>query len=228
MNRTLWLYEMSRVGWGARLASPLALAAIISFALLAVFFGRAEQVNRLLSASVDVLPLVGALYAASIVTDGHALELQLTMPMPYRLTLARRLILALGWISVVALASTLALRAAGRFVFAISPLADQLIWFAPLLWLTGFGALLSVAFQSGAVGSSIVGVVWVIESAFSDFFASTAWAQPIWFSDRFQVEPADWWFAHRVLLLAFVLIFFALAFWLLGDAERLLKGASNS
>lgn len=227
MNRMLWRYEGRHGGWGALLAPPLALTAILFFALLAILFGRADQVNRILSASIDVLPLVGAIFAASIATNDPALELQLTMPISYRSTLARRLVLALSWTSIVALVSTIALDAIGRFDFAISPLANQLSWLTPLLWLTGLGALLSIAFQSSAVGGGIVAVLWVFEAAFSDFFASNAWAQPIWFLDRFQVEPADWWFAHRACLLASAAIYFALAFWLLNDAERLLKGASN-
>jgi hypothetical protein len=227
MNRMLWRYEGRHIGWGALLAPPLALAAILLFARLANFLGRPDQVNRILSASVDVLPLVGAIFAASIATNDPALELQLTMPISYRSTLARRLILALGWTSLVALISTLALDASGRFVFAISPLPNQLIWLTPLLWLTGFGALLGVAFQSSAVGGGIVAVLWVFESAFGAFFASNAWAQPIWFLDRFQVEPAEWWFAQGALLLASAALFFALTFWLLRDSERLLKGASS-
>ncbi len=149
MNHELWRYELRRIGWLALVGPPLALMGIGLLALVANQLGHADQVARILTTSLDVLPLVGGVAAATAVSADEALELQLSLPTTFRTTIIRRLALSLGWTGLLAFASTLALSVNGSLRGANSLLGDQLTWLAPLLWLVGVATALSLGLRVG-------------------------------------------------------------------------------
>lgn len=224
MSWSLWRYELRRLGRGVLLGPLLALAALGLLAALAMRAGLGQQIDRILSEALDVLPVIGGLAAAGIVVDDPALELQLSLPTTFRLTMLRRLALALGWTSLIGLTCAVTLAASGRLAWPISPLEDQLIWLAPLLWLAGLGAALSLALGATAAGSSLVGMVWVLELAMGAGLAQVPALRPVLLFLRYDPAIATDWLANRLTLLALAAVGLGSAAWLLGRPERLLRG----
>jgi len=222
----LWRYELRRLGRSALLGPLLALAALSLFAALAARAGIGPQTDRILSELLDVLPVIGGLGAASIVVSDPALELQLSLPTPFRQTVLRRLALALGWMGLLGLGCTLALAASGRLVWPVPPLANQLLWLAPLLWLAGLGAALSLAMGTAAAGTSLVGLVWVLELALGNSLAQVAVLRPVLLFLRFDPARGADWMVNRLTLLALAVIWLGWVVWLLGRPEQLLRGES--
>ncbi|PZR99332.1 MAG: hypothetical protein DLM69_07465 [Candidatus Chloroheliales bacterium] len=224
MNHELWRYELRRIGWLALVGPPLALMGIGLLALVANQLGHADQVARILTTSLDVLPLVGGVAAATAVSADEALELQLSLPTTFRTTIIRRLALSLGWTGLLAFASTLALSVNGSLRGANSLLGDQLTWLAPLLWLVGVATALSLGLRAAVVGSGLIAVLWVVEQVLKDLFAAIPWLEPLWLFERWQPQQAMQWGFNRFVLLASAAALLGLAYWLLGRPERLLKG----
>ena len=224
MNWSLWRYELRRLGRAALLGPLLAVAALAGLAALATWTGMGGQADRILSEVLDVLPVIGGIGAASIVTGDPALELQLSLPTVFRLTMLRRLALALGWTSLLGLGCALWLAASGRLTWPISPFGDQLIWMAPMLWLAGLGEALSLAMGAAAPGSSLVGMVWVLELALGTSLAELPALRPVLLFLRFDPAHAADWTVNRLTLLALAALGLGLAAWLLGRPEWLLRG----
>jgi hypothetical protein len=218
MNRELWAYELGRIGWPALVGPPLALLAMTSLGALAAATGNAPQVNRILSASLDVLPLVAGIAAANAVSGDAAIELQLSLPTPFRLTVLRRLALAVGW--------TATLGVTHRLVWPTSLAAGQLIWLVRVAWMTGLGAVLTLGLRGVAIGSGLAGVVWVVEASLSSFFESSPERAGLWLFLRFTPDQSTAWYWNRLELAAFAVALVALACWLLGHTERLLHHES--
>jgi hypothetical protein len=221
MRLSIWRYELTRLGWPALLGVPLAMLAIGVLAMLTQFAGIPRQVNAILSNVLDVLPVVAGIGAAGAVRVDNALELQLSLPTPYRTTACRRLALTLVWTALLTLAASSWLALSNRLIWPISFPADQLIWLPPLLWLAAAGATLTLGLRAFAIGSGLVAVLWVLERSFSDLFAAPP-LQTVWLFLRYvSVSPAAWYLNRGVLLLT-AAVLFLVAFWLLGRTERLL------
>lgn len=226
MRLSIWRYELTRLGWPALAGAPLALAALGLLAFLAQTFGNPHQVNNILSECLDVLPVVAGIAAASAVRVDSAFELQLSLPTSFRTTALRRLVLAVGWTILLSLIVGVWLVVSNRLIWPVTPLADQLIWLAPLLWMAAAGAAITLGLRAFAVGSGIVAVLWVLERLFSDIFMSARWLQTLWLFLRYAYVPPAVWYANRVAVLLFAGLLFALTFWFSGRTERLLGSES--
>jgi len=224
MSWDLWRYELRRLGRSAFWGPLIALAALVLFSVLAGWTGMGRQVNAILSAGLDVLPMIGGIGAASIVAGDPAVELHLTLPAEFRATMSRRLLLALGWISLLGLGFTDALAASNRLVWPVSPLGNELIWMAPMLRLAGAGATLSLVNGTAAAGSSLVGMIWVLQLAFDRSLAQVPALRPVLLFIRFDAAtPADWT-ENRLTLLGLSVVLLGFTVWLLGRSETLLRG----
>jgi len=162
MDVVRWRYEVRLCGWRTVLGPLLALAALAVFAVL-ISFSAAREVNPILSFGLDLLPLVAGIAAASAVSGDGLVELQLSLPTSFRLTVVRRLVVALGWPILLTLIGTLGLSLTQRLVWPVAatgytPL-DVLIWLPPLLWLAGCGAAVTLGLRNIAAATGAVGLV---------------------------------------------------------------------
>ncbi len=226
MSLDIWRHELRRTGWQALVGPPLGLLAVALLAFLTEHFGNAKQVDRVLSASLDLLPLVAGLATAGVIVGDDVLELQLSLPVPFRATILRRVALELAWMAGLALTVTIALAASGRLVWPLGLPADQLIWLAPLLWLAGLAAAVTLGLRAAAASSALIGALWVAEQSFSDFFAGTPWLQAIWLFLRPTANAPTSWLWNRAILVGLTLVLGGLAIRWLGQGERLLGGES--
>ena len=203
----LWRYELRVLGPVLFLVPVLVLAGLGSLAglldLRAVNHGFVAQ---LLTASLEAcLPLAAGVVVASVCARDPALEVLLALPVSYRRTAFRRLALLLGWTGLIALVGTLVLQTV--FPWALPPpgAVAQLIWLGPALCCAGVGALLALLLRSGAASGAVLGMVWVAQLAFHDYFAFTGWTQP-WFLFATLEGVYPWggtfWMANRLDLIA--------------------------
>jgi hypothetical protein len=131
--------------------------------------------------------------------------------------------LALGGTGLIALTLTTLLALTGQLAWPAGSLAgSQLIWLAPMLWLAGLGTALSLMSGAGAVGSGMVAIVWVLEQALRDWFASSPWLSAIWLFERYATEQPSLWWGNRLVLVISGLVLLGLAYELMGHSERLL------
>jgi hypothetical protein len=165
----LWRHEVRRAGRAALLVPPVAalvpvLAAVDGAARLDA---ASRDTAHLLQAVLELaLPLAAGLGAASLVGGDPAIELQLTLPTPYRATILRRLAVTAGWVGLLALALAVTLVATGwwhRWPAAHPAVVGQLTWLAPALFLAGLGLLGGALSGSPAVASALVAVlrIWL-------------------------------------------------------------------
>ena len=87
---TLWRYEARRAGWTALLGPPVAVALGVAAALANPLPGDTTTARILLGVLEMAVPLAAGVGCASLVGRDPAVELQLTVPTPYRFTLLRR------------------------------------------------------------------------------------------------------------------------------------------
>jgi hypothetical protein len=226
MNRDLWGYELRRIGWPALIGPPLAVTTMGFFGFLAAALGNPQQVNRILSSTLDVLPLVAGIAAANAVSGDSAIELQLSLPMTFRRTALRRLTLAVGWTILLSLAAAVALAAAHRLVWPASFLGEQLIWLVPVAWMTGLGASLTLGLRGVAIGSGLVGVIWAVEAGMAGLFQQNPGLEALWLFFRYSPEQSAAWFSNRASLSLCAAALLALVYWLLGQTDRLLSRES--
>ncbi len=225
-TRLGWIvHELRRLG-RTGLAMPIV---VLSFfggiaALLAV--GNADSANlaRLLVAGLELgLPLAAGLVAASVVEE-PAVDLQLSLKTSYRSTLARRLVLLVGWNALVALSYTMLLKLAGLWGLW-GPgqfLKVQLVWLSPLLLFVSVGVLLALLFRSRAAAVAILGGVWILENLFYPLLLERDWLKPAFLFATTYVPGADFWLQNRLVLIGFALALTLAAWTLAASNERLL------
>ena len=102
-----------RAGWAALLGPPIAVALGIAAAPANPLPGDTTTARMLLGALDMAIPLAAGVACASLAGRGPAVELQLTAPTPYRVTVLRRTAVTLGWTTVVAARTPAVLIATG-------------------------------------------------------------------------------------------------------------------
>ena len=110
------------------------------------------DITNVVMAGVEgAVPLMAGIGAATIVSYEPAMELQLTVPAAYRVTMLRRLTLFLGWSSLVEVAAVAVLAGFWPWTLTRSGLEGYLFtWLAPLLWFGAWGAVLTLLLRSRA------------------------------------------------------------------------------
>jgi hypothetical protein len=204
----LWRYEARRAGWTALLAPPLAAAVPVLVAFADGSSGAGPAALEL------ALPLAAGIACAGLVGRDPVAELQLTLPVPYRTTLLRRLAVTLLGTALTALAVVIAVRAAGWWPAGHGLAGGQLIWLAPVLWLAGFGFLAGVCARAPAPAAGVVAVLWVLQ------VLRGSWIRPLYLFATTRGTP-DGWVLNRISLLATACALLAAAWLLLGRTERL-------
>jgi hypothetical protein len=185
--------------------------------------------------AVETLPALAAGVAvATTIGRDPARELQLSMPAGYGGTLVRRLVPILAATAVGAAVLAIGAVTAGFWHHAPAVLTAQLVWLAPTALLTAVGALATLASASTAMGTTVVGVLWLVEAAQSSLFIGRPW-QPLYlfadgvvpaapFHDAAGITAA--WWQDRAALCLVALACAAVSVALARRPERLLRGAS--
>jgi len=219
----LWRYEVRRAGWTALLTPPVATAALV---LLALLDSSPDTGRGLLAALEMAIPLAAGVGAASLVGRDPAVELQLSVPTPYRSTLLRRLAVTLGWAALLAVLVAGVVVATGWWPPGHGVLGGQLIWLAPTACLGGLGFLAGAAFRSPAAAGGLVATYWIVEQLFSGLQDNHVFRLLYLFATIRGTVPADWT-ANRLALLTTALACGVLGWLLLGRTERLLRGEAE-
>ncbi|WP_433201663.1 hypothetical protein ACQP00_30930 [Dactylosporangium sp. CS-047395] len=224
---TLWRHEVRRAGWTAVLGPPIAAAAGIAAALANPVPGDRNTARILLGALEMAIPLAAAVACASLVGRDPAVELQLTAPTRYRVTLLRRAGAALAWAAVVAAVMAAALIGTGwweRWPANHGVLAGQLTWVAPTAGLGGLGFAAAAMFRSPGAAGALVTTLWAVQQFFGAGAQQNRIGRLLYlFATTRGAQPADW-MANRLVLLAAGAALIGVALVVLGRTERLLHG----
>lgn len=223
----LWQYELRRAGWAALLGPPIAVAVGVAAALANPVPGDATTARILLGALEMAVPLAAGVACASLVGRDPALELQLTAPTPYRVTLLRRMAVTLAWTATLAALTAAVLIATGwwaRWPANHGPLAGQLTWVAPTLGLSGVGFAAGAVTRSPAAAGALVTTLWAIQQFFAGLTQQHLPGRLLYlFATTRGAAPGDWT-ANRLTLLGAGVGLIALALLVLGRSERLIGG----
>ncbi|WP_280300574.1 hypothetical protein [Nocardia abscessus] len=144
----IWLYEARRCG-GSVLALPPLVAVAIGIAS-AVF--SANQVLR--TAAIEAIPLVAGLACATAVGRERSIELQLSVRVPYPVTVGRRVALIVGTTACAVVIG--GLPATGTDAPAV--LGGNLVF---ALALIGIATCVGAGFGSTSGASAVVTTVWL-------------------------------------------------------------------
>jgi hypothetical protein len=225
---SLWRHEVRRAGWAA-LLPPL----VAAVGLGAVAVDGATRLDQPDSATALVLhsllevalPLAAGMVAANLVGRDPAIELQLTLPTPYRSTILRRLVVTVGWVAVIALTVATFMVAGGwwhRWPEAHPALAGQLTWLAPTLCLCGLGLLAGALSGSPAVASIVVATLWIFEYAAVGPLQEHRWSRLLYLFATTRGTLDRDWTANRLTLVAAGVAMTAAGWLLLRRPSRLL------
>jgi hypothetical protein len=221
----LWRHEARRAGWAALLGPPIAVALGVAAALANPLTGDKTTARILLGALEMAVPLAAGVATASLVGRDPAVELQLTAPTPYRITLLRRAAVTLGWAAVVASLMAAALIVTGwwaRWPANHGVFAGQLTWVAPTLGLGGVGFAAGAVFRSPATAGALVTTLWAFQQFFGDLAQRHLPGRLVYlFATTRGAEPGDWT-ANRLTLLGAAAVLVALAMVVLRRSERLI------
>ena len=222
---TLWRYEARRAGWTALLGPPAAVALGTSVLLVEPPSSDSVTARILVGVLEMAVPLVAGIGCASLVGRDPAVELQLAVPTPYRLTLLRRLAVTLGCAAVVAALTAAVLIATGwwaRWPESHGPVAGQLTWLAPTLALGAVGFAAGAVSRSPATAGGVVATLWIFQQFFADVAQEHRPARLLYlFATTRGAVPGDWT-ANRLALIGTAVVLLALAVVLLGRTERLI------
>ncbi|GLY98871.1 hypothetical protein [Actinoplanes sp. NBRC 103695] len=224
---TLWRYEIRRTGWTALLGPPIAVALGIAAALANPQPGDTTTARILLGALEMAIPLAAGVSCASLIGRDPAVEIQLTSPTAYRVTLVRRMAVTLGWTAAVAMLMAGVLIVTGwwdRWPASHGPVAGQLTWLAPTLGLSGLGFAAGAVLRSPGGAGALVTSVWAIQQFFAGSAQENLPGRLLYlFATTRGAVPGDWT-ANRLTLLGAAAVLIALALVVVGRSERLIDG----
>lgn len=222
--------ELRIVGW---LVFAIPIALLLSFALLAALMSLGH-VNTSFTASLFLAgleacaPLTLGLLTATIAVQDTALELQLTLPIRYRLTLFLRFALILLWTMLIECVATGILQPILPSVLPKTLLEIQLTWLAPSLWFSAMGMLLALVLRSRATCGAVLGFLWLFELAFHGYFSAQNWTRPMFLFATLYTPHASFWLTNRLELICTAFTLFAMAWWFLGHDEWRFYGEDKS
>jgi hypothetical protein len=228
-------YELQLMGIWVILAPVLTM---VTFTLwVGIVRLRGMNSALLFSAGLEMLlPLLASVVAATLLSQDSSIEVQLTLPHRYELTVLRRLALIIIWTACIGLISTtliaflhLSFLPAQIRSWATLPqfLASQLTWLAPLLWFTIVGLLLTLLARSRAASNTLLCGIWLAEILAHGIFASTAWLQPWYLFPATLTPKVPFWLVNRFEVISIALLFLIIVWLLLRQPERLLKVAGE-
>jgi hypothetical protein len=232
-------YELRLMGGRAILPPLVTVAGYILLAWLLTYLKTPPQ--RFLESGPEMLmPMTVGMFAGTLASYDPALELQLTLPVPYHRTGLLRILLILSWGGLIASLFISALFAFKEEYMLQPPqpqplllalLIRQLVWLGPLLWCAGSAICFSLLMRSRIAGAALLGGLWISEIVFKDVIASVTWLRPLLLfpttlvTPPTVVSPADYemWLTNRYEVLITGLVLTVLAWLLLHRAESLLQ-----
>jgi hypothetical protein len=228
-------YELRLMGKKAFFAPAIVLIGGACFAILLLWLK--DPAARFLSAVLEMLiPLATGASVALLTASDPALELQLTLPHNYAVTVPLRFILLLLWNSLLAFITSSLICAMG-LVFLPHPhpstawgifWAGQLAWFPSLLTCTAFGFGAALLFQSRAASVGLLAGIWVVEIVLKDIMAQQSWLFPLilfpttLFPDGLSFSV---WELNRFLVLVVGIVLLLMSWPFLLFPERVVKGS---
>lgn len=219
-------YEARIVGLWV-LALPAFVAGLFTIAAGMMAFKQAQHIDiqhMVMTGLEGALPLVAGIGVATIVAHEPALELQLSMPLPYRRVALVRCGLLLTLTAFIEGGVIFVLARAWPWALSKDGGAWLLAWLPTLFWFAGWGALLALLLRSRAASAAILGVIWVIELAFHGIFPQYGWTTPLYVFATMFSPDAPFWLLNRLELLGTGILLF-IAVWLyLSNAEWRLRG----
>jgi hypothetical protein len=229
MQRGLCAYEVRVIGPGALLAPLLVVGCVALFVGFMVVAGEAPSAyGKVLTRTTELFfPLIMGMVTAHVVGGDAGIEWQLTLPMPYRVTVVRRVGLLLVWAAAVALCDATTIKLAGQWVVPEQFAVAQLTWLSPLLAFSALGALLVLLLRNRSASAACVGGVWIIAIVLHETLLTQAWGR-LWFPfATTYAAGADFWLANRLTLLGIACLLAGAAAALLGRSEELLIGGEG-
>jgi hypothetical protein len=220
--------QMAVLRYEFRMLGPLLFAlpllVTMSFAGLGLWLNvrnvNHSSIGSLLTANLEAcIPLMVGVIIATIAAHDPAIELQLTVLMPYRFTVFRRFILLLAWTALVEIVAMLVLHAIFPWALSSAIVEGQLTWLSPLLWLTAVGALLALLMHSRSASGAVLGCIWVSQLAFHSYFVAYGWTQPWFLFATLYTPGASFWLTNRIELLLTALVVFIAIWWYLRNTE---------
>lgn len=196
--------------------------------LLVVLHLRHTQAGFLALLHVAILeaclPLAAGIACATVAAHDSAIELQLSLPTPYRRTALVRFGLLLGWALLVEAVTALVLQALAPQAAVATAGALVLVWLAPTLWLGSAGALLALLLRSRSTAVALLGAIWLAQQVFHGYFALFGWTRPWFLFATLYAAGAPFWWTNRLELLLLALLF-ALGVWgILRNSEWRFRG----
>ena len=236
-------YEIKLMGKRVILTSVLT---IIGVALLAeLLFNLHTNPARTLSACLEILlPLATGVMVATITSQDNAIELQLTLPKKYTVTVLSRFSIIVVWTICIAVFFSISI-----FIFKLSYVPEptssssvftlfliaQLTWLAPLFWFSAVGLCLALLFRSRSACAAILGGIWIIEIIFKDYIASTNWLHPVFLFPTTLLPLVglipqaifSMWLTNRFELIGTALVLLLIGWVLLRNHEEILKTSNE-
>lgn len=231
-------YELRITGWWAFLTPVVVMLGLIPLTMIFVsLHAEGLRIAQVLTASLEMLlPVAAGLLVANQVGYDAALELHLTFPSEYRLTAGIRTALIALWNAAIVLLGS-------AFIYhlkylripfvlhgmAVLPqfLTAQLTWLAPLCWFVTLGACFSLLIRSRTASSALLGGIWTLEAIFYGYFVQFDGLKPFFLFPTTLAPEVAFWLSNRFGLLGMALLLGVLAWFLLSDAEGLLREASG-
>lgn len=203
----LWAYEARRCG-PAALALPILTCVVVLVCAAAARSATTADPHTVAAGMVRLvsllIPVAAGIATTAALGRERLTELQLSLPIDYRTTVRRRLVVVTGVVTVAAAVAVGVLIAFDQWEHpARGPLA-LLIPLGPSLLLVGVGTWADVALRSTAGASAVVVGAWLLEVTMFDRVMGS-------------------WQANRVLLILAGAVFVGLAMRGLRDTERLIR-----
>jgi len=236
-------YELKLMGKRVTLTPILVMVGFAAIAAL-LHYLKVDP-SRTLSAALEmILPLMTGVVISAVTSQDQAIELQLTVPRKYHLTVMRRLAIILGWTAIVTLLSSVIIailnlgfipRDTPAWTNPLPFLVGQLTWIATLLWYVAAGLVLGLLTRSRAASAALLCGIWIVEIVFKDLFGISAWLKPIFLfpttlfalGGPLSQTLFNYWLDNRLEVLATGLLLLPIGWLLLRSPERLLKGSSE-
>jgi hypothetical protein len=226
----------ARLGLELRVIGPAALVPAVALpiagALLVVLLAGAGRPSGVLDSAAGlvlegVCPLGTAVAALSLVGRDRGIEMVLGTPTPYRPVLFARagIVVALG--AVTSFLVAIVFYIAGVWPLEESTAGVVLAWAAPMVWLGGIGLLAAVAAKSAAVGSGLVGALWLAEILGTDSLVANPVLRAQYLYTTHIHLHGGAWVVNRLALFAVGAAALGAAGALLNRPERLLTGEAS-
>ena len=238
MSLDRFWYELRIIGrWVILIPFLIMLSFACLAALLTIMQVGHLRISQVLTASLEmVLPLAVGLFITTIISHDSAIELQLTMPKTYRVTVFVRLSLIIVWAGCIALLSSVFIyhlrfwRVPSQLeTWKVLPqfLTGQLTWLAPLLWFVALGFCLALLIRSRSASSALLGGIWTIEAIFYGYFAINGWLKPVFLFPTTLAPDINFWLSNRFELLVTALVLLVLGWIMLRNTDQLLQGTAG-